>query len=353
MQNVGQTIRENLCHLWLTDLTVASVRAVPNVGTAAESIQPITTETVPPPGSAIVNPAVVASNGLARYTVDVVPSGIPDSDIEWSIVEGAGNIQFYNTGNKGRAVNVRGMSEGGFKLEADIAGMTLSPKPYIYGTVLEQTVTPLHIFVARNSDNEDAVSTDQIYAWVDRLNHDYKQVAMSFTIANIKYVTSNEWFHVKDSQAFADMCSYTNNTGGLEVYCVKTLPGAVRGLHSDRNLTGGDKRRGLAVAANALSTTLGHEVGHACGLADIPLNNLGITLVSEYLVGELNWSGGTGTGYYPSDLKHADLVKRLLMCQGSESRGDIPLGYVRAYIGAPSPSVVSVGVNTMNRNPRH
>jgi len=78
-------------------------------------------------------------------------------------------------------------------------------------------------------------------------------------------------------------------------------------------------------------STLGHEIGHACGLDDIKRKRLSNTLVSKNLVGEMNWSGGAGTGYYPSDLRHTDLISRLPMCQGSENRGDIPLGYVWAY----------------------
>ncbi|MCL2104670.1 MAG: hypothetical protein FWH21_06420, partial [Kiritimatiellaeota bacterium] len=322
-------------------------------------LQPVTTETVPPPGGAIVNPAVVASNGLAQYTMDVVPPGIPDSDIEWRVAEGAGKVSFYNGVNRGRSVNVRGKALGGFKLEAGIAGMNLSPKPYIYGTVLEQTVTPLHIFVICDANGNPAVSNDTINAWVDRANRDFAQVAMKFTIANVTFLPTNysKWFHIDNDSMFEEMCSYTNNTGGLEVYCVASLHGRAAGLHSSPNIPAGAARRGLAVRADAPLSTLGHEIGHACKLKDIKGNRLGNIVVSKDLVGEQNWSGGMGTGYYPSDLKHADLVKRLLMCQGSESRGDIPLGYVWAYpddLSVQNPIPIAVGVNSMiTRNPFH
>ena len=76
-----------------------------------------------------------------------------------------------------------------------------------------------------------------------------------------------------------------------------------------------------------------------------------MTLVSA------NWSGDTGMGYYPPDLKHADFVKRLLMYykSGYDSK-DIPLGSVKAYYeGNPNmlPGAQAVGFNSMNRNPRH
>jgi len=86
-------------------------------------------------------------------------------------------------------------------------------------------------------------------------------------------------------------------------------------------------------------------------------NKLGNTLVSKKLVGEDNWSGGEGTGYYSSNLKHADLVKRLLMYGAATgTQCDIPLGNVEAYLDDPyaqAPAMRAVGANAMNRNPRH
>jgi len=62
------------------------------------------------------------------------------------------------------------------------------------------------------------------------------------------------------------------------------------------------------------------------------------------------------------DLKHADLVKRLLMYhQSGGDSWDIPLGSVRAYVqGSPNPAPRSVGLTglsldhiIMNRTPLH
>jgi hypothetical protein len=317
----------------------------------------ITTGTVPG-GSAIVNPAVVASNGLARYSIDVLPDTIPDSAIEWSVAEGAGRLEFYNGNNKGRSVVVRGKEVGDFKLEVSINDGTFLPKPYIYGTVKERTVTPLHFFVACDAGGNPVLTNAAtvINGWVDRANRDFAQAAMSFTVANITYVSSNEWVNVTNRRAFGDMCSYTNDVGGLEVYVVASLYEDANGMASSTAISG--PRRGLAVKAGAPVSTLGHEIGHACGLDDILKDRLGNTLVSEQLVGPDNWSGGNGTGYYPSGLKHADLVQRLLMYQyGSADKADIPLGNVWAYgddLGVQHPIIRAVGVNSMyTRNPRH
>ena len=114
----------------------------------------------------------------------------------------------------------------------------------------------------------------------------------------------------------------------------------------------------IAVATNAPLCTLAHEIGHACGLDDIAHRGLA-NLVSPALLGWDNWSGGGGgTGYYPGDLKHYQLVERLLMFQSIDTRGDIPLGDV---VGCdpddenipPQMGPMPVGLNSMNREPRH
>jgi len=113
---------------------------------------------------------------------------------------------------------------------------------------------------------------------------------------------------------------------------------------------------GIAIAENAKPNTLAHEIGHACGLDDIFLDDVGYELVSEALLGSANWSGGTGTGYYPSGLLHRNLIQRLLMYgyqDGTEA--DIPLADLnepRMTIGTARYRI-PVGLEIMNRTPWH
>jgi len=54
------------------------------------------------------------------------------------------------------------------------------------------------------------------------------------------------------------------------------------------------------------------------------------------------------------DLKHADLIGRLIVSPASNNRGDIPFGAVRAYESqSPNPLPISVGLDSMNRSPLH
>jgi len=108
--------------------------------------------------------------------------------------------------------------------------------------------------------------------------------------------------------------------GGLEIYCVNSLYEDIAGIW---------RTTGIAISATKASTrTLAHEIGHACGLKDIYDQCIANgVLVSEERVGSRNWSGGTGTGYYPPTLEHYKLLSRLLMyARGDEAPIDIPLG---------------------------
>lgn len=62
-------------------------------------------------------------------------------------------------------------------------------------------------------------------------------------------------------------------------------------------------------------------------------------------------------GYYESDLKHVDLMKRLLMygvgSSTSDNRGDISLGNVFGINKSKHFVNVKTGLENMNRTPTH
>jgi len=228
--------------------------------------------------------------------------------------------------------------------------------PYIHGRVLQPTVTPIHAYIICDANGTPAVSTNTVHAWVAEANRIYKQAAMSFYVAGeVEYVVNTNWFVINSSTEFRQMCSYADVSEGLELYCVRNITFAA-GLHSDMNFASSDPRCGIAVGAtDAESTTFAHEIGHACGLNDIQYKFTQDTINCD-LVGESNWSGGDGTGYYEVDLKHTVLVQRLLMYyKEGPLKDDIAIGTVMGTDkDLPNPYPVGVGLQSMNtRTPSH
>jgi hypothetical protein len=332
-----------------TNYIVRSIYTVIDLQSAPVRLEPVTVDANAQ--GLILNPCGVATNGLAMYKVDVVPAGIvADSAIHWSIA--SGDVSFYQNYNTGRSAIIRGGDTPGsdFKLEITVDGLPSAYKPYIFGRVLASKSVQVRAYIIADSNGVAAVSNSTVYAWIDEANRIYRQVATTFTLTSIENIYDHdEWFDIDSSSKFDDMASYTNLTGGLELYCVGNM--YANGLHSGLNLAYGDPRRGLAVKADATLQTLAHEIGHSTGLFDMYEYDPGDGLVSEDKTNPQNWSGGTNTGYHTPSLIYRDLTYRVLMSapQETTARGDIPLYYLTGLLNT-NRIQVSVGLNQMYLN---
>ncbi|MDD2600990.1 MAG: hypothetical protein PHO37_17495, partial [Kiritimatiellae bacterium] len=263
----------------------------------------------------------------------------------WSVV--SGGVTFYGGQNTGREVIIKGgAAESEFKLEVQVDGLPDSCRPYIHGRVLTPRTVQIRAYVIC-SNGVEAVSTATINGWIDEANRIYRQVAMTFTLVETNYVPSLDWFNIANAGEFQQMCSYANNTDGLELYCVGSTWTAFRHASSLRRFAaryGGECRR---IPAD----TLAHEIGHACGLSDMYLYDAGDGLLSEEKTYPLNWSGGNGTGYYSPTLSYRDLTHRIIMHNHDQT--DIPLYYLSGMCASIRVQI-SVGLPTMGtREPAH
>jgi len=146
------------------------------------------------------------------------------------------------------------------------------------------------------------------------------------------------------------------------VFCVNSLENPTTLGKTIFHLPNTQPICGIALAANAPPIALFHEILHACGLHDIFIDGLDGRLVNAADIGSFNWSGGSGTGYYPSDLTITNLIKTLMMYgyQGG-AVADIPLTDLNwpftwgvDYQGNPQKDTIRVSRNAMViREPRH
>ena len=126
-----------------------------------------------------------------------------------------------------------------------------------------------------------------------------------------------------------DITSFTNGTGGLEVYFVHEIQDAL-GLCESSG-------RGILVDANNGSlNVMSHEIGHACGLDDIYIDKGGFSIAQTNLAmmswETQDWNNGPGNLYYQPDTPQTWIISKMLMYGidygTSYSTVDIPLGEV-------------------------
>lgn len=295
-------------------------------------LEPITCS---PYSNPVDNPSGIKVGGTATYKIAVEPSTISDSDITWSSTNA--NITFPD-GNHGRSVSVSATAQGLAQLKVDVAGYTQAP-PTINVKGLTNSTVNVSFYVICDSSGVPSVSANRISNDLARVNGIYEQVAMTFAQqGSITYITNQDWMDIQKEMGsypylypkLFQITSFTNGTGGLEVYYVGSIEDA-SGLF-DPSPTG---QRGIAVSAGGSSIALAHEIGHACGLKDIYCEKGGVSIDWTNHVKSAwapqDWNGGPSPLYYESDRRQSELITRLLMYgvdDGFHTERDIPLGKV-------------------------
>lgn len=181
-------------------------------------------------------------------------------------------------------------------------------------------MVPLCCWLVADNRGDSLHSYSSISNCVDDLNAIYSQVAMEFEIQSISRTNSTHLTHIEftnDTQ-IAELCSVTNQTGGLELYFIDSITDGINAFMIPS---------GIAISASHTRTTLAHEVGHACGLPDIydvhQESSLTVTGMPCKAWMPRDW------GWYPERVAQADVIKRLIMYGfGSAAKGDISRGDV-------------------------
>jgi pimeloyl-ACP methyl ester carboxylesterase len=384
-------------------------------------VEPINSDTVE-----AVNASGIVMGQRNEFRCLVNPVTIPEESIVWSSVNG--RVSFIL--DTGRRVFVAGSSEGEDSLVVGIEGF-MGPAPridlHVFQSVSEVDVRAF--IVARSATGEGAViRPNEIPDMLAAVSEYYDHVGIEFRLAGeVTYLASphytvtggENWMDVDTNNSFAvprSIWSTESNTGGIEMYFVRTIDG---GLTKGLNRSAGTVDSGILVAtrdriprrpaepndpiltpaqvalepeddtledAQLYPATVAHELGHACGFVDLYTSRAfptwGVeTEFSPTAPPRKEWipfdwgSSSEQFSYYPHDVNHVDLIQRLLM-HGVLIRGelrplntDIPFGYVFASflvgeestgIAAPLPvrGQGSVGIKgpgdfRINRSPEH
>lgn len=282
----------------------------------------------------VYNPCGIGIGERAYFKVGVSPSAFPDSAIEWTANNR--NVRFLG-GNTGREVCVVGVNPGVVELTVGIRDGNLG-NPIFKARVVEMSEVNVTCLVAKGADGEPIRTTEEIDEMIRGANEILLQVGVQMKrtadprvieISHDGMIARNEDSVVEDMVTFSNLVDVASNTGGVEVYFVRSIrsdsnKNAITGLHCDR---------GIALEKLADALVLAHEVGHAIGMSDIYVAEGDYRLTygeTRKIFMDNDWNGGCqgpsdfsvhydvmqavgSARYFRRGLLHGNVIQRLLM----------------------------------------
>ena len=291
-----------------------------------------------------INPCGVGIGRDAYFCIEVSPADYPDENIVWSC-EPAGIAEVLGDGT-GRAVTVRGISEGEATLSVQIGDCRSHSPTFPLHVVPTATVNLRAWIIARGT--QQARTVDSVRKMVKDANDVYAQVGVTLNLIEPIVITNipdayDALFDQSDVPSsmwtFEDIVDIASGTGGLECYFINSFvdTSSTKAAHNGH---------GIVVTSRATQCTLAHEIGHAIGMHDIYETNADQKEENDPLLALLDnekasfdhlkgdWNGGcdgSGSGgvrYYRSGTSMKELVGRMLML------GEVPEVDVRRDITA-------------------
>ena len=286
--------------------------------------EPVTTDAV---GGLSVNPSGIVLDRTARFRIAIAPTNFSSELVSWTAAPA--NRVSFPSGTNGNEIVVHGDNAGDVTLTAHIEGYA-GPPPISEAKVVPETVVPVHAFIICGTDGTPARQPSAIPDLLSGVNQIYSQVGRRFELASCSSITNQAWLNItlnssNDWPLFSSVVSYTNGTGGIEMYFTRTIEKA-NGLTNSR---------GVVIANSANENSIAHELGHAQRLRDVydttPDGSLSVTGMVGRLRLQSDWGTLVEEGYYPENLHQTNLVQRLLMYgYGSPSKRDLPSGDIDA-----------------------
>ena len=294
-----------------------------------------------------VNPCGVGIGRDAYFRIEVSPADYPDENIVWSCEpDGAAEILGDGTG---RAVTVRGLSEGEATLSVQIGDCRSHPPTFTLHVVPMATVN-LRAWIIRDGKGQSPHTAESVRRKVKDANDVYAQVGVTLNLIEPIVITNipdayealcNPVTNQTSNWTYWDIVDIATNTCGLECYFIDSFI-------DDVDTKAANSDYGLVVTKTATRYTLAHEIGHAFGMHDIYVSNMQQKNAADPLVELLpsekasslhladDWNGGcSGSGvggarYYRSGTSMEQIVGCMLML------GEVPEVDVRRDITAGS-----------------
>ena len=307
----------------------------------------------------VVNPSGSCTNRPFLCEAGVLPANIPDESICWSCTNAG--TSFSGGVTNGRMVELTGTTPGDWEATVTVQDSTLPPSK-LRGKILEKKTVMVYLHIVRKDDGTSpAFTVAHFNDLLDGANEIHQQSGMEFVLAaNVVYTNKTEWLEISTTDDWAeyhDLQSIDYHTGGIEVYCINSFEG---GQQNGLSCNASNRAAGITISQVSTARTLAHELGHACGLLDVYVNQKdGDRIVSipdepvtqEWLPGD--WCAEAPNGGYGQLTQHPLLRRVLMYGVENENAVDIPNGSVYGYDRNVQTGLVAVGITNMTREPHH
>ena len=292
----------------------------------------------------LCNPCAIVTGTNACFAVEFKAFEPDPHQIQWSIVQGS--AWFVGGKDYGTRVRVASSTPGQcVKLRVQVGDCRSRPIE-MCAYVVDPLNVKLTVWIVGNNDGSYYASNEAaVRSMVEVANKIYEQIGVGFYIDSISYTNRNDLLDLSNGNTYAlrrsELTSLAPDTGGLELYFVKSLR---------RLVIANENQRGIVLSEKASVTTLAHEIGHSFGCADIydvkksdrttPLQDSYVK--KEHCEGD--WSNGLGCRYYSPDIVQEELIARMLMCGFSYTeRRDMTIGFIHGYNKYDEEGSIDVG----------
>ena len=336
-------------------------------------LEPITTECYT---ATNYNPSGILKGGRARIKAEVLPTTFPEERIHWSCASGSATF----IGNAyGRIIEVTCSDDAttDLVLEMDIPGCACNC-PRITLRPVTLSVVKLYPVIINAADKTTTTPT-AVIADIERVNNIFAQVGIRFELgAPVREIVDGNLVNLPTPELYkrkrASIRSLQSGLDGLAIYYIARLFHENTTDREEGSEALGIYETGTIIVSvlTPVAKNLAHELGHACGWADIYDNYVSDVDVDtgKDVVSDVSgvpsqdrmpsdWNGGTGSRYYRPGISQKNIIDRLLMYGNyNDTATDIPLGAVYGHwyhwVGnakIENTGLVPVGLSDMNRSP--